>query len=89
MDPEIARIFRESTAVSTIKGNSHNLLKVSFFLETVQYLSNFLELAPTQCFHIQVRPIYFNYSFEFLNEINILSFVHFYLHFIVCFLFLL
>lgn len=30
MDPEIARIFQESTAVSTIKGNSHNLLKVSY-----------------------------------------------------------
>ena len=29
MDPEIARIFQESTAVSTMKGPSHNLMKVS------------------------------------------------------------
>ena len=27
MDPEIARIFQESTADSRMKGNSHNLLK--------------------------------------------------------------
>ena len=29
LDPEIARIFLESTAVSTSKGNSHNLMKFS------------------------------------------------------------
>ena len=32
MDPEIARIFLESTAVSTLKGTSHNLMKVSFVI---------------------------------------------------------
>ena len=31
MDPEIARIFQASTAVSTMKGTSHHLLKVSYF----------------------------------------------------------
>ena len=29
MDPEIARIFQQSTAVSTMNGTSHNLMKVS------------------------------------------------------------
>ena len=28
MDPEIARLFLASTAVSTVKGNSNNLMKI-------------------------------------------------------------